>query len=98
MKKIILFFCYFFTLSCFGQNIEGSWKFDFILPDTLQTGENLKPISNNDEMTLNEDGSFDYEIRQINLEAVGNWELQGDLLSLYYSSPCLLYTSPSPRD
>ena len=87
MKKIILFFCYFFTLSCFGQNIEGNWKFDFILPDTLQTGENLKPISNNDEMILNEDGSFDYEIKQINLEAVGNWELQGDLLSLHYSSP-----------
>ena len=87
MKKLILFIFYVFSLSSFGQNIEGNWKFDFILPDTLQTGENLKPISNNDEMILNEDGSFDYEIKQINLEAVGNWELQGDLLSLHYSSP-----------
>ncbi len=87
MKKIILFFCSLFTLSCFGQNIEGNWKFDFILPDTLQTGENLRPISENDEMIFYEDGSFYYEIKQINLVAVGNWELQGDLLSLYYSSP-----------
>ena len=87
MKKIILFFCSLFTLSCFGQNIEGNWKFDFILPDTLQTGENLRPISENDEMIFYEDGSFYYEIKQINLVAVGNWELQGDLLSLNYSSP-----------
>ena len=87
MKKIILFFFSFFSLICFGQNIEGNWKFDFILPDTLQTGENLKPISENDEMTLNEDGSFDYEIKQINLDAVGNWELQDDLLCLHYFSP-----------
>ena len=87
MKKILLFFCSLFTLSCFGQNIEGNWKFDFILPDTLQTGENLRPISENDEMILSEDSSFYYEIKQINLVAVGNWELQGDLLSLYYSSP-----------
>ena len=87
MKKIILFFFYVFSLSSFGQNIEGNWKFDFILPETQEIGENLKPVTENDEMILNEDGSFEYEIKQINLVAVGNWELQDDLLSLHYFSP-----------
>ena len=87
MKKIILFICFVFSLSSFGQNIEGNWKFDFILPESQEIGENLKPVTENDEMIINEDGSFNYEIKKINLEAVGNWELQGDLLSLHYSSP-----------
>ena len=56
MKKLILFFFSVFTLSSFGQNIEGNWKFDFILPDTLEIGENLKPISENDEMIIYKDG------------------------------------------
>ena len=87
MKKLILFIFYVFSLSSFGQNIEGNWKFDFILPETQEIGENLKPVTENDEMILNEDGSFEYEIKQINLLAAGNWELQDDLLSLHYFSP-----------
>ena len=42
MKKLILFIFYVFSLSSFGQNIEGNWKFDFILPETQEIGENLK--------------------------------------------------------
>lgn len=87
MKKIILFICFVFSLSSFGQNIEGNWKFDFILPESQEIGENLKPVTENDEMIINEDGSFNYEIKKINLMAVGNWELQDDLLALHYSSP-----------
>ena len=68
MKKTNPFFFSVFTLSSFGQNIEGNWKFDFILPDTLEIGENLCSISENDEMIIYEDGSFDYEIQQINLK------------------------------
>mgnify|MGYP001353348297 FL=1 len=87
MKKIIFLIFYVFSLSSFGQNIEGNWKFDYILPETQEIGENLKPVTENDEMNINEDGSFNYEIKQINLVAIGNWELQDDLLSLHYSSP-----------
>ena len=40
MKKYFLFIFLFFNSFCFSQEIIGNWKFDFILPDTIQTGEN----------------------------------------------------------
>ena len=87
MKKLIFFICTVFSLSSFGQNIEGNWKFNFILADTLEIGENLNPVSENDEMIINEDGSFNYEIKQINLLAYGSWEKKDDLLYMHYTSP-----------
>ena len=62
MKKIVLFICFVFSLSSFGQNIEGNWKFDYILPETQEIGENLKPVTENDEMNINEDGHLNMKL------------------------------------
>ncbi len=63
MRKAYLFliFCSLSIFS-FSQDIVGRWDFDYILLDTIETGENLKPISEGDAMQINEDGSFHYEI------------------------------------
>ena len=87
MKRYFLFVFLFFTSFCFSQDIIGIWKFDFILPDTIETGKNLKPLSESDAMQINENGSFHYEIDKLNLIADGTWELNNNILSLNYSSP-----------
>ena len=87
MKKYFLFIFLFYTSFCSSQEILGNWQFDFILPDTIQIGENLKPISDYDAMQISENGSFHYEIDKLNLIAEGTWELNNNILSLNYSSP-----------
>jgi len=87
MKKYFLFIFLFFTSFCFSQDILGNWKFDFILPDTIEIGESLKPISDYDGMQISENGRFHYEIDKLNLIADGTWELNDNLLSFHYSSP-----------
>jgi concentrative nucleoside transporter, CNT family len=88
MKKFYLFlvFC-IFSIFSFSENIVGIWDFDYILPDTIETGENLKPISEGDAMQINDDGSFHYEIAESELIADGSWKLSGNTLTLNYKTP-----------
>ena len=87
MRKKILFIFLFITSFSFSQEIVGKWDFDYILPDTIETGENLKPISESDAMQINDDGSFHYEIYEAELIADGNWNLEGKNLSFHYTLP-----------
>ena len=88
MRKIFLLIT-FFTLSIFSfsQDIVGKWNFDYILADSTEIGENLKPISEGDFMQINEDGSFNYALAAIPLKANGSWELSENTLTLNYKTP-----------
>ncbi|MAW20873.1 MAG: Na+ dependent nucleoside transporter [Flavobacteriales bacterium] len=88
MRKLYLFlvFCVFSIFS-FSEDIVGVWYFDYILPDTIDTGKDLKPISDGDAMQINDDGSFHYEIYEAKLIANGTWNLEGNKLSLNYKLP-----------
>ena len=88
MKKTYLLIAFLmFTISSFSQNIIGKWHFHAILPDSIQTGKNLKVISNGDAMQINEEGSFHYEIAKENLIADGNWKLVDNVLAFHYNFP-----------
>jgi concentrative nucleoside transporter, CNT family len=88
MRKYYLIITFLFvSISSFSQDIIGDWNFFSILPETMETGENLKPISEGDAMQINEDGSFYYEISQENLIAEGSWELNENILSFNYTLP-----------
>ena len=88
MRKIFLLitFCSLSIFS-FSQDIVGKWSFDYILADSAETGENLKPISEGDFMQINEDGSFNYTLAAIPLEANGSWKLSENTLTLNYKTP-----------
>jgi len=88
MRKIFLLIT-FFTLSIFSfsQDIVGEWNFDYILADSTEIGENLKPISEGDFMQINKDGSFNYTLAAIPLQASGSWDLSGNTLTLNYKTP-----------
>jgi len=88
MRKLFLLIT-FFTLSIcsFPQDIVDQWNFDYILPDSIETGENLKPISEGDFMQINTDGSFNYTLAAIPLDANGSWELSKNTLTLNYKNP-----------
>ena len=87
MKKYFLFIFLFFTSLSFSQEIIGTWDFDYILADSIESVENLKPISDGDLMQINEDGSFYYEIADADLIADGTWYLEGSNLSFNYTLP-----------
>ena len=76
-----------FSFFTYSQNIIGTWSFDYILPDTIKKGDNLKPISNGDLMKINDDGTFNYEISKAKLIAHGTWQLKGNKLFLNYMLP-----------
>ena len=88
MRKILLLIS-FFTLSIFSfsQDIIDKWNFDYILADSAETGENIKPISEGDFMQINSDGSFNYTLAAIPLEANVSWKLSGNTLTLNYKNP-----------
>jgi CNT family concentrative nucleoside transporter len=88
MRKIFLLitFCSLSIFS-FSQDIVGKWSFDYILADSTEMGENLKPISEGDFMQINEDGSFNYTLAAIPLQASGSWDLSGNTLTLNYKTP-----------
>jgi CNT family concentrative nucleoside transporter len=88
MKKYYLIFSLLLisTLS-FSQNIIGQWNFKSILPDSIENGTNLKPITNEDVMSIKDDSTFHYEIANADLIANGKWELSKNTLLLHYSSP-----------
>ena len=87
MKKYFLFIFLFFTSLSFSQEIIGTWDFDYILADSIESVENLKPISDGDLMQINEDGSFYYEIADADLIADWTWYLEGSNLSFNYTLP-----------
>ncbi len=88
MRKLFLLIT-FFTLSIFSfsQDIVGKWNFDYILANSIETGENLKSISEGDFMQINEDGSFNYTLAAIPLDANGSWKLAENTLTLNYKTP-----------
>ena len=88
MKRFSLIFSFaIISLFSFSQSIEGKWNFDYILPETIEIGENLKPISDGDAMQINADGSFHYKISEAELIADGSWELNENNLSFHYTLP-----------
>ena len=88
MKRFFLIFSFaIISLFSFSQSIEGKWNFDYILPETIEIGENLKPISDGDAMQINADGSFHYKISEAELIADGSWELNENNLSFHYTLP-----------
>ncbi len=88
MKRFFLIFSFaIISLFSFSQSIEGKWNFDYILPETIEIGENLKPISDGDAMQINADGSFHYKISEAELIADGSWKLNENNLSFHYTLP-----------
>ena len=57
MRKIFLLITLcILSIFSFSQDIVGKWSFDYILPDSVETGENLKPILNElNEESINDD-------------------------------------------
>ena len=55
MKKILFLLCLYIHFFALGQSIEGEWSFNYILPDSITQGENLKPISSDDKMFISND-------------------------------------------
>ena len=88
MRKIA-FLITFFSLSIFSfsQDIVGKWNFKHILPDSVEIGEDLKSISKGDFMQINADGSFNYTLAAVPLEANGSWEISKNILTLNYKTP-----------
>ena len=106
MRKLFLLIT-FFTLSIFSfsQDIVGKWSFDYILADSAETGENLKPISEGDFMQINEDGSFNYTLAAIPLKASVFFDSSqlpsarnGILLNSYLKVPSSLICMKSPSE
>jgi len=87
MKKNLFLLCFYIQFFALGQSIEGEWSFNYILPDSITQGENLKPISSDDKMFISNDGTFHYKIKNANLHAKGNWKLEENLLILDYNFP-----------
>lgn len=85
MKHLTYLFILFTSLSSFSHEIEQQWHFESItyVNDTTP----LRSIGANDVMNINDDGTFDYAIASANLTAEGNWELNGNVLSLSYTLP-----------
>ncbi|MGY8989380.1 MAG: hypothetical protein ACKVJA_03890, partial [Flavobacteriales bacterium] len=83
----------------FSQEIIGEWDFDFILADSTESGENLKPISEGDAMQINEDGTFSYELKEIGLSEKGRWSLDtvNALLTYHYTNKEIRLLPNSPN-
>lgn len=77
-QKIIVFFLLFVSTTSFSQNIIGTWKFQSIklIDDTL----NLNKVNNEDYLSINDDGTFEYSIKSIPILASGTWKIDDDLL------------------
>ena len=87
MKKIILFLFLLFSFSSNGHEISGKWFFKSILKENTLDSINLKPISNSDFFLINKDGSFEYQISELNLFAKGTWLFENENLKLHYNAP-----------
>ena len=87
MKKLFIILFSLITIFSFGNKLHGTWNFDYIRAENSEDIQNLKPISNEDQMVINSDGSFVYAIQNIDLKASGTWELNNDILTLNYLLP-----------
>ena len=88
MKKLF-FFVIAISLSFYSlsQNIIDRWDFKSITPKNDTTfSNNLKPISDGDYMDILDDGTFNYHIKNAQINASGTWELDGDTLLFNYTS------------
>ena len=85
MKHLTYLFILFTSLSSFSHEIEQQWHFESIT--YVNDTKPLRSIGANDVMNINDDGTFDYAIASANLTAEGNWELNGNVLSLSYTLP-----------
>ena len=99
MKKYFLFIFLFFTSFSFSQEIIGEWNFDYILPDSVESGKNLKIISDGDAMQINEDGTFSYKLQEIKLSEKGRWSLDtvNSLLTYHYTNKEIRLLPNSPN-
>ena len=87
MKKIILFLFLLSSIYSHGNEISGKWFFKSILKENTLDSTNIKPISSLDFFLINKDGSFEYQISELNLFAKGTWLLKDENLNLIYTSP-----------
>ena len=87
MKKIILFLFLLSSIYSNGNEISGKWFFKNILKENTFDSTNIKPISSLDFFLINKDGSFEYQISELNLFAKGTWLLKGEKLNLIYTLP-----------
>ena len=88
MKKITLLFIILSGLSLSAQDFEGTWAFESIRYEVDTIEEDIKPIdSESDLLTINKDGTFDYTLSKIDLNAKGTRQLKSDKMILNYSLP-----------
>ncbi|MEE2953964.1 MAG: alanine/glycine:cation symporter family protein [Bacteroidota bacterium] len=88
MKKITLLFIILSGLSLSAQDFEGTWAFESIRYEVDTIGQDIKPIdSESDLLTINKDGTFDYTLNKIDLNAKGTWQLKSDKMILNYFLP-----------
>ena len=88
MRKVILTYLLLCIFNyTYSSNIEGKWLFKSIRLENNDNQKNLKPIVEGDFMLIEKNGSFKYKLSSIPLQAEGNWELKGDILSLKYTIP-----------
>ena len=70
-----------------SQTIEGTWQFQSIYNISDSTKTNIKPISDVDFMSLNNNGTFKYNLKKIPIIAKGKWKQENNILTLQYKSP-----------
>jgi len=89
MKKYIL--TTILILNCVlssGENITGKWFFKNIYNLNDSDSTSIKPIQKNlDYLIFFKNGTFEYQLQQIQLFAKGNWKLKNNKIQLLYSSP-----------
>ncbi|MBH70565.1 MAG: Na+ dependent nucleoside transporter [Flavobacteriales bacterium] len=89
MKKYIL--TTILILNCIlssGENITGKWFFKNIYNLNDSDSTSIKPIQKNlDYLIFFKNGTFEYQLQQIQLFAKGKWKLKNNKIQLLYSSP-----------
>ncbi len=64
------------------DEIADKWRFEYI---QNEDGEALKPIGENDYMTIEENGSFYYILNEAKIESNGTWQLLKDSKELEFT-------------
>ena len=85
LRHITLLFLTLISLSINAQEIDRKWMFESItqIDDTTA----LRTIDADDYMHINSDGTFEYEIASIPLQASGDWSLKNNTLQFDYKLP-----------
>ena len=85
IKYLTFAFFIFLSLITQCQELSNKWEFEHIRK--INDTNNLSVISEDDYMLINEDGTFEYEIKSVPLRASGLWELKDNILGFHYKSP-----------